>query len=439
MSLATLPVDAKTAREALAQEWNERNPQTPEEILEFYRTSEHLNDDLTAFHQEPFRQKWTEALVHVARSGKAKIAIDIGCGAGHDLKALQIAGIGKITGVEPNDILRTSLQEEGFHVVARVEDANIERADILSCFDVLEHVPDPEFFLGDIASRAQLGAVMLETCATFDVGTPLHLSSNRGWRTGRCMETHGWEKIAEEDRIRVWQRRATKNRVSTALLPVCFRSLSVPTHKSIVNLLIDDPENKLGWREFPANEAGLLRARNVSASRWYVETADDVFLMIDDDQEFQPKDAARIVQLCRDGHDIIAAAYPVRDGTQLAIRTLTNEPVMFGDGCEPFEVRFAGTGFFAVHRRVLDAMIPTLPLVFGAHVWAYWPMFAFSVVPDEQAGGFNELSEDYNLCERARALGFKVWIDPQIKLNHYGQVPVSVRNMNKVKEAIDAH
>jgi hypothetical protein len=61
------------------------------------------------------------------------------------------------------------------------------------------------------------------------------------------------------------------------------------------------------------------------------------------------------------------------------------------------------------------------------------------VAEDDLTGGLNELSEDYGFCELARRLGFKIWIDPQIKLDHYGVMPISVRNMTKIKEAIDAH
>lgn len=439
MTTATPPVDAKTARAALSAEWLERNPQTPEEILEFYRTSECLEDDLEAFHTQAERKVWTVGLVHIVKTFSAKVAVDVGCGAGHDLYAMRTAGVERIIGVEPNDRLRERLQADGFEVVPSVVDVDLDNADVISCFDVLEHVPDPEAFLAFIASQAKLGAILLETCATFDTEIPLHLAANRGWRTGYCLEKHGWEKVGDDGRQRAWMRQVYENRLSTAVIPVTFRSVSMPTHRSIVTLLTSDPENKLGWREFPASEAGLLRARNIAASRWYTETADDVFLMIDDDQEFKPKDAERIVTLCRNGHDIIAAAYPVRDGAHLAMRAFTDESIMFGDNCEPFEVRWAGTGFFAVHRRVLDKMIPTLRLMFAAQPWAYWPLFRFGEVEDAKAGGWCELSEDYGFCEQARALGFKVWIDPQIKLDHHGVVPISIRNMTKIKEAIDAH
>ncbi len=440
MTTATPPVDAKTARAALAAQWQAQDPQTPDEILQFYRDiGPELEDDLTAFHQQAERKKWTEGLVHIAKTFHAKHTLDVGCGAGHDLYELRTLGIEHIVGVEPNKRLRTKLQEDGFEVLESIATADIETMDMITCFDVLEHVPDPEAFLGFIASRARIGCILLETCATFDTDTPLHLKANRGWRTGHCMETYGWEKVGDDGRQRAWLRQVTENRVSTAIIPVTFRSVSVPTHRSIVTLLTVNPANPLGWREFPANEAGLLRARNVAASRWYTETADDVFLMIDDDQEFQPRDANRLVTLCREGHDIIAAAYPVRDGGHLAFRAFTDDSITFGDNTEPFEVQWAGTGFFAVHRHVLDKMIPTLPLVFAAQPWAYWPMFRFMVAEDERAGGLTELSEDYGFCEAARELGFKVWIDPQIKLDHYGVMPISVRNMTRIKEAIDAH
>jgi hypothetical protein len=283
MTIATPPVDATTAREALSACWQARDPKTPEEILEFYRTAgPELEDDLTAFHQSPERQKWTVGLVHIAKTFKAKITIDIGAGAGHDLRALRDeVGVERIIGVEPNDRLRNRLAAEGFEMAASIVDVDIDQADVISCFDVLEHVVDPEAFLGFIASQARLGCVLLETCATFDTEIPLHLAANRGWRTGRCMETYGWERVGDDGRQRAWMRQGSENRLSTALIPVTARSVSMPTHRSIVKLLTSDPENKLGWREFPASESGLLRARNIAASRWYTETADDVFLMVE--------------------------------------------------------------------------------------------------------------------------------------------------------------
>lgn len=457
MTIADAPREAPSAaeaRQALAAEWVERAPQTPEEVAEFYRSAQHQEADLDAFHEFPERQGWTRLLLHVAgqitdtvraaENPDAKVrVVDIGCGAGHDLHALSEAYPDlDLFGVEPNAKLReraAARLEDHAGPVTLIEDtsrAPIETADLLSCFDVLEHLPDPESFLADIAGRAMIGATLIETCATFDTGTPLHLASNRGWMPGRCLELHGWDKVAEAGRLRVWRRMATENRVSTALILCCYRSISQPTHRAIVQLLTHDPQRTLGWREHHAGEAGINRARSIMASRWWKDTADDVFLMLDDDIVFEPEDAERIVTRCREGYDVVAAAYPVRDGGHIAMRTFGAQNIEFGPNSEPVQVRHASTGFFAVHRRVLDALIPTLPLCHANMIWSFWPIFDYRVVPDEGAGGFNYLSEDYNFCELVAALGFKVWIDPSIRLQHLGQVPIDIQNMGKIHEAI---
>ena len=43
------------------------------------------------------------------------------------------------------------------------------------------------------------------------------------------------------------------------------------------------------------------------------------------------------------------------------------------------------------------------------------------------------LSEDYAFCERARQLGFRVWLDPQTVLLHMSQTAWSVLNMRDVE------
>lgn len=427
----------ENAKAALAAEWEARGPRTSSEILDFYKHSELLAADLELFHMQATRQRWTEALVHIAKNdAKAHVIVDIGSGAGHDLMALWQSGSYDLHGVEPNDRLRGKCIEIAT-MHSDVSTAPIETADLISCFDVLEHVVDPEQFLTSIASRARIGCILLETCATFDCDTPLHLRENRGWRTGHAMEMCGWELIAEDSRLRVWQKMATENRTSTSLIVCTFRSVSMPTHRSIVRLLTKDRMNVRGWRTFDGSEAGINRARSIRASHWWASTADDVFLMLDDDIVFEPEQAERLVDLCRGGHDVIAAAYPVRDGGHLAVRTLEGHTeIAFGPGNPPMEMRHVSTGFFAVHRRVLDAMIPTLKLCHGNQPWAFWPLFDFSVIEDEGAGGHNYLSEDYHFCNVARDLGFRVWLDVETKLKHLGLVPISVQNMEAMAKAI---
>lgn len=428
---AAKPLTPQEAREALAAEWASFAPSTPEQIAEFYRRSEHLEADLEAFHTDPGRQEWTTNLVYAAKQCDAHVAVDVGSGAGHDLRALHDALPDlQLHGVEPNVGLWNRAADGAF-MWHDAEEAPIEGADLISCFDVLEHVVNPEEFLGSIARRAKLGAVLLETCATFDCGTPLHLRENRGWKTGHALEAAGWEKIDDRGRLRAWQRVRTEPALQTGLLICAYRSISLPTVNSLLQL-INDPANPLGWRISLNGEAGINRSRSILTSRWFTETADDVFLMVDDDIVFTPSDAERLVTMCRDGHDIICAAYPVRDGGHVALRGSGKGTLDFGPDFPPVEIRHASTGFLAVHRRVVEALAKTLPLCHGNQSWAFWPLFDFKVIPDEMTGGNNYLSEDWNFSEMAIQAGFKVWLAPSIRIKHLGMVPIHVGNMEAV-------
>lgn len=425
------------ARAALAAEWASASPSTPAEIAEFYRTSRALADDLEAWHQGAARREFTEMVVYVAKQIGAKSTVDIGCGRGDDLQAL-IDGAGlSVEGVEPNAHLRAGLEllyGRAF-IHADVADCKaIETADLLVCIDVLEHIPDPEAWLGKIARRARLGAVLVETCATFDIATPLHLEANRGWHPGHCLELAGWTKIDQRDRVRVWQRVQEAMPEHTSLLLCAYRAVSVPTMQSILQL------GGTGWRIMPkVGDALISRARSQVVHTWHVETASDIWLMVDDDVVFTPADAEKVVALAREKRSIACAAYPVADGSYTAVRSLNRAPLEFGPELPPVPVEFGATGFLACHRDVIDALAPTLPLCHADESWAFRYYFQPMVAPLISQSGQDvlaALSEDWSLCLRARELGFTIWMDPTIRLSHLKQIPITVANMNTVKEIL---
>lgn len=421
--------ELEAARARLADEWRARDPRTPADIAEFYRTATGLQDDLDEWHATPARKQATELLVQVAKMSEAKVVVDIGAGAGHDLKALRDATDAELWGVELNVQLWNRWSEIAYptHLI---EDAPIERADLLVCMDVLEHVPDPESFLSGIATRAKVGALLFEATATHDDGTPLHLKDNRGWHPGRCLESNGWWIVDRADRIRVWERKAETGTQHASILACIYRSMSPATHDAILELLLGNT----AWRERVKSGDGLIpRSRSIITSSWWAETSDDVFLMVDDDVTFSRQDAERLVELCRNGYDIICGAYPVHNGEHFALKMLPGmDTIEFGAG-EPIEIRYAATGFLAVHRKVIDALIPTMPL---CQPWSYWPLFQTLIVQDENTGDHTQVSEDWGFCELARRLGFKIWLDPQAILDHASQIPVSVRNMGLIRQAI---
>lgn len=222
----TAPTSLEEARSALADEWRQADPRSPEAIAQFYTTSQKLGDDLMAWHATEERQSWTAMLVHVAMASEAKVAIDIGCGAGHDILALEAAGVPECYGVEPNAKLQKDLP---FLVRPHVSEVPIERADMLVCIDVLEHVPDPEAFLDQSVGRAMVGALFFEATATHDHGTPLHLKANWGWHPGRWLEQHGWKLIDHADRVHVWRRVHETGRQTASLLLCAYRGVAPNT------------------------------------------------------------------------------------------------------------------------------------------------------------------------------------------------------------------
>lgn len=427
MVMVEMPPTVADARQDLATEWNAAAPRTPLAVWSFYRNANGLRADLDAWHATDERRSWTKALIYVAKRIDAHRVVDIGCGAGHDLRALRDFGL-EVSGVEPNVALCSDLIRDGISCDAMVVNAPIEDADLLVCIDVLEHVPDPESFLTAIARRAKLNAVLVETTATHDLGTPLHLPENRGWHPGRALESCGWTKIDEQGRLRVWQRMALQKREQASLILCAYRQLSMPTLTGVLGLV------KGNWRILTeAGDALVSRVRSKAVSRWWRENADDVFLMADDDIVFDPSGADWLVKQCRQGHDIICAAYPVHNGAHFALRAPRGE-IAFRPDAEPVEIEYAATGFLAVHRRVLDAMIPTLTLCHPDQVWSFWPMFQPMVAAPR---GLDEyLSEDWAFCQRARDLGFKVWLDPSVRIGHLSQIELNVANMQAIHAAL---
>lgn len=438
------PLTLEQARALLAAEWVAANPQTPEQIAAFYVSAEHYGADLDAWHQTPERQSWTQMLVHVVRESGAQRVVDIGCGAGHDVLALLDAAGGiDVCGVEPNDSLRHGLVTSFYDrdlfpratVAAGVAEAPIETADLLVCVDVLEHVPDPETFLGGIAQRAPIGCLLFETTATHDATTPLHLAGNRGWHPGHILERHGWRVIDEaQSRVRVWKRLAETGRQTASLLLCAYRELSAQTHDRMQRTVLAGQGH---WRErVKTGDADISRSRSIIATSWWRETADDVFLMVDADIIFQPADADHVVELCRNGLDIVCGAYPVHNGEHLALRCFPGTGMLsFGPGNPPIEIEYPATGFMAVHRRVLDALVKTVPLCHPSAPWSFYPIFPQPFVTDSESGDSIRLSEDYGFGHIAREAGFRVWLDQSVKLQHLSTIPVSVTNMAAVYDA----
>lgn len=425
------------AREALAEEWERLNPQTESEIAAFYRDTNNYVADLNAWHDDAGRQFWSTIICGAAQACGAKRILDVGAGAGHDLAALKASNSSlTLEAIEPNIEMARTLRKNGvltFESFGHVGLRDFNKYDMVTCIDVLEHLPNPEAQVLEPmlkVLRPGVGGVFIEATATHDTGTPLHLSALRGWSPARWLDEHGFiiQEEFEEGRLRIWRRVAEKRGTEPNLLLCAYRSLSAETVSAIIEL------TEAGWRRsIHRGDALVSRVRSLAVSKWYQEDAGDVFLMVDDDIVFRLADAEKVIELARRTKGIASAAYPVRGGTHLASRLFESTDVTFGPALEPIEIQWAGTGFFAMHRDVVAALIAETPLCTMGPTW-FWPIFAPFVYERPDGSGINDyLSEDWACCERARRLGFKVWLDRTIELTHLGQAPFTIRTMGSAQ------
>jgi hypothetical protein len=88
------------------------------------------------------------------------------------------------------------------------------------------------------------------------------------------------------------------------------------------------------------------------------------------------------------------------------------------------EVMRAGTGFMMIRRTVFEQMREAMPEIAyldrtkSGETFETAMFFAFEI--RDTPWGRLQFSEDFNFCERWRDLGGRIWMAPDLKLNHWG-------------------
>ncbi len=187
-------------------------------------------------------------------------------------------------------------------------------------------------------------------------------------------------------------------------------------------------------------ESLITRGRNALVAKFLDNETATHLLFVDADIGFDPRQVERMLAF---DEDIVAGMYPLKTFTwdQAALdRALAGEALdtaavrYVGAPCEGAALErrdgfltgsYAGTGFMLIRRRVLLRMIEAYPdtRYTAVHTAADAPasahLFAlFDCVIDRETGHY--LSEDYTFCQRWRALGGRIWLDPQGVLVHVG-------------------
>jgi glycosyltransferase involved in cell wall biosynthesis len=163
----------------------------------------------------------------------------------------------------------------------------------------------------------------------------------------------------------------------------------------------------------------VSRARNLLAQDM-LESQCDYLMFIDSDINFEPEDIFRLMAWGNDPKKGIVAGVPrTRNESKVYIATLdydeNQELTMNGMGL--VRAKRVATAFMLVRREVFVTMTEAHP------EWQYYDSRSNRMIPclfDFQLTEEGYMGEDFLFCDRARELGFEVWVDPSITLGHMG-------------------
>lgn len=159
---------------------------------------------------------------------------------------------------------------------------------------------------------------------------------------------------------------------------------------------------------------------------------------IDSDIGFKVEDFERLRS-----HDLplVCGLYPkkLKEGGLAAILEDDTKELVFGENGGLVEIRWAGTGFLYTKRCVYDDIKAKLNLpdcVIGKK-GTISPFFMPFTIPCPSVNGGKThlyLGDDTSFCERARQVGYKVYADTTIRLDHIGKYRYSWEDIAGTRE-----
>lgn len=162
----------------------------------------------------------------------------------------------------------------------------------------------------------------------------------------------------------------------------------------------------------------VSRARNLLVKD-FLNTESTELMFIDADINFEAEDVLRLMAWTSNPKIGIVGGVPrTRKTNAVYIAQLDQDAEgLTMNSMGLVRAKRIATAFMMVRREVLERMVHENPQ------WGYYDhnseqklsaVFDFLVTPEGYIG------EDYLFCDRAREMGFEVWIDPTIKLGHMG-------------------
>lgn len=199
----------------------------------------------------------------------------------------------------------------------------------------------------------------------------------------------------------------------------CYGGLVLEsTMTSFIKFILLCNQVGLSWSlDTMVNESLITRGRNNLMAKMMTNTVATHFMFIDADIRFESES---IFQMMAADKDIIAGlypkkAYPIAYNINLNQQTKIQGPL--------FTVDTAATGFLMFKRKVYEDLIaahPNTKYVDDVGLGKQYEPFMYSIFDCYIDDKGHYLSEDWAFCRRAKAIGYEIWADGRVLLDHTG-------------------
>ena len=157
-------------------------------------------------------------------------------------------------------------------------------------------------------------------------------------------------------------------------------------------------------------------ARNFLVRNFLESDCTDL-VFLDADVAWKPSD---LVALCEYDADVVAGLYPLKSRNEaFPVRLLPGEQWANQSGL--LEVESVPTGFLRIRRAVLEKLAGLAPKFLRNDD----PRGPVSLIFERTLDGNTRWGGDYTFCRKWRALGGRIYIDPEMGLDHYGDAMFS--------------
>lgn len=124
-----------------------------------------------------------------------------------------------------------------------------------------------------------------------------------------------------------------------------------------------------------------------------------------------------LVELCQFDRDVVAGLYPLKSREQkFPVRLLPGDLQAEADGC--LEVESVPTGFLRIRRSALERLAEQAP----KYIRPDDPRGPVPLIFERTLEDQTRWGGDYTFCRKWRALGGRIYIAPEMVLDHYGDM-----------------